>query len=433
MRAGFAFALILLALAGATGVVWAQERPRWLQMSMATEAVDPEALRKAADPESQEQQRHIAAIELAWLRRDAEAIVALRASADSAKEVALRLDALNVLTGVYMRTGDYALAAAAARESQALGAPFSKGTPAKSDLLVAAEALKDTPPMTMSGKTSGALPLTFEKDGIPRTTVSIAGDKVEAVLDTGASFSAISQSLARKAGVRPLSSAVRVAPGGGRAASASIGVVDQLVVAETTFRNVVVLIVPDSDMDIFGGEAKVGAIIGLPVFLKMGTIAMLPAANGAVAFIFTPSRGQSGETSNMRLHKLNLVLTGILKRPEPATINMLLDTGANGTFFNARFADAFPELVANAPKVSTKASVIGEASLSRQARRLGQLGVEIGGRSFTISGAELYDEDRPAYHGVLGQALLRAGFVADFGTMTFAFAAKGIVAKSPAP
>jgi predicted aspartyl protease len=402
-------------------------------MAIAAEAVDPEALRKAADPERAEQQRHVAAIELAWLRRDAEAIVALRASADTAKETALRLDALNLLTGVYMRTGEYALAAAAARESQALGAPFSKGKQAPSDLLVLAEALKRTPPMTMSGDARGMLPLSMEKDGIPRATVSINGGDETAVLDTGASYSAISRSAARKAGVRSLGPSLRFAPGGGPAASAGIGVVDELTIAKTTFHNVVVLILPDDDMDIFGSQAKVGAIVGLPVFVEMGRITMLPAENGGLAFIFAPASGQPGETSNMRLHKLNLVLTGVLKRPAPAPVNLLIDTGANGAFFNDRFAQSFPELVAGAPTVSTMAAVIGEASLSRQARQLGELRFEIGGRSFTITGANLYDDDRPAYHGVLGLAALRTGFVANFGAMTFEFVPNGIVAKSPPP
>jgi predicted aspartyl protease len=433
MRAGFAFALTLLTLAGVTGAASPQEPPRWLRMAMAAEAVDPEALRKAADPDSQEQQKHVAAIELAWLRRDAEAAIALQASAVMAKEVALRLDALNLLTGVYMRSGEYALAAAAARESQKLGAPYARGKPAQSDLLTAAEALKDTPPMTMTGADKGMLQLRMETDGIPRAKVSINGSDEEAVFDTGATFSAIGQSVAKKAGVRQLGASLRISPGGGPEASAGIGVADELVIAETTFRNVVVLILPDDDMDIFGSTAKVGAIVGLPVFLKMGKISMLPAEGGGLAFVFAPSSGQPGETSNMRLHKLNLVVSGTLKRPAPAAVNFLLDTGANGAFFNSRFADTFPELVADAPKVSTKTAVIGEASLSRQARQLGELRFEIGGKSLVVTGANVYDDNRPAYHGVLGQALLRTGFVADFGKMTFELAPKGMLAKSAAP
>jgi hypothetical protein len=203
MRAGFGLALILLTLGGCVGAATPQERPAWLRMAMAAESVDPQALRKAADPASEEQQKLVSAIELAWLRRDAEAAVALRASADTTREVALRLDALNMLMAVHLRMGDYALAAAAGRESQALGAPYNPGS-GQSDLLAAAEALKGTPPMTLSGKTNGLLPLKREKDGLLRASVAINGLDQLAVFDTGAGFSAISQSVAEKAGVRPL-------------------------------------------------------------------------------------------------------------------------------------------------------------------------------------------------------------------------------------
>ncbi len=420
MRAGLV--LSMLALLGFTGVAASQERPAWLRMAMAAEAVDPEALRKAADPNSEEQQKLVAATELAWLHRDAEATIVLRALADTAQETTFRLDALNQLAGLHMRAGNYVLAAAAARESQKLGASFSAGKSGQNDLLTAAEALKDTPAMTLSGKTRGSVPLRLAKDGIPRARVSVNGIDEEAILDTGASFSSISLSLAKKAGVRPLKATVRIAPGGGPEANAGIGVADELVIAETTFRNVVVLILPDKDMDVFGNVAKVGMVVGLPVFLKMGSIAMLPDKNDNLAFAFKPAKGQPGDKSNMRLTKLTLVLSVVLKRTEPVAVNLLLDTGANVTSFNARFAASFPELVANAPIVATKSAVIGEASLLRQARRLGELRFEVGGRGFAVAGANVYDDQRPAYHGVLGEDILRAGFTADFGTMIFELA-----------
>lgn len=415
MRAGLSLALILLSLAGFAGSASSQQQPAWLRMAMAAEAVDPQALREAADPDSEEQRQLIAAIELAWLRRDAEAVAALRASADTAQEVALRLDALNMLMGIHLRTGEYAMAAAAGRESKALAPPSS----GQSELLTAAEALKGTPPMTLSGKPQGVLPLRVEKDRIPRARVAINGKDEEAVFDTGATFSAISQSMAKKAGVRPLKATLRIGSGLGPEARGGVGVLDELVIAETTFQNVVVLILPDDDMNIFGSEAKVGAIVGLPVFLKMGRIAMLPEKDGDLVFAFGPSGGTPSEASNMRLHKTNLVLSGTLKEPQSRPVNLLLDTGASGTNFYGRFATSFPELVADAPKVSVKSGVIGEAALSRDARRLGQVRFDVGGITFGVAGANVYEDQRPAYHGVLGQDVLRIGFIADFEAMTF--------------
>ena len=148
---------------------------------------------------------------------------------------------------------------------------------------------------------------------------------------------------------------------------------------------------------------------------------MLPD-NGGLAFAFRPSGKQPGAASNMRMHKLTLIATGTLKRPDPAPISMLLDTGASGTSFNARFAASFPELVADAPTVSSTSAAIGNASLSRQARRLGELRFEVGGTSFAIDGAHAYADQRPSYDGVLGQDILRTGFIADFDAMTFELA-----------
>jgi predicted aspartyl protease len=419
MRAAFGLAPILLALASLAGAASSQEPPTWLRMAMAGEAVDPQALRKAASSEGE--QKLVAAIELAWLHRDAEAAVALRTSADTLKSTPLRVDALNMLTAVHLRAGDYALAAAARRESRALIPPSNA---IQSDLLAVAEALKAMSPMTLSGRPQGVLPLKVEKDGIPRARVAISGLDEWAVLDTGAAFSVVSQSVARQAGVRELGATARFSATGNGEANAGLGVADEVVIAEAKLRNVVVLILPDDYMDIFSGETKVGAIIGLPVFLKMGRIAMLPGKDGP-EFTFGPSGGQPGKASNMRLHKLIPIVSGTLKRPEPQAVNMLLDTGASVTSFNARFAASFPELVADAPTVSNTSGVIGEASLSRQAGRLGQLRFEVGGTNFTISGAPAFEEQRPSYDGAFGQDILRMGFIADFETMTFELGPQG--------
>jgi predicted aspartyl protease len=334
-----------------------------------------------------------------------------------------------MLTAVHLRAGDYALAAAARRESRALIPPSGS---VQSDLLAAAEALKATPPMTMTGKPQGMLPLKLEKDRIPRAQVAINGLVQWVALDTGSAFSVVSQSVAKQAGIRPLGAAVSFSATGNHEADAAIGVAGELVIAEAKFSNVVFLIVPDDDLDIFGDQAKVGAIVGLPVFLKMGRIAMLPE-NGGLIFAFQPSGGQPGAASNMRLHKLVPILSGTLKRPEPAAIGMLLDTGASVTSFYSRFAASFPELVAGAPVVSSTSGVIGEASLSRQARRLGELRFDVGGTAFTITGAKAYADQRPSYDGALGQDILHVGFIADFGTMTFELAPKGAQVKSGAP
>ena len=95
-------------------------------------------------------------------------------------------------------------------------------------------------------------------------------------------------------------------------------------------------------------------------------------------------------------------------------INMLLDTGASLTEFFARFAASFPDLVATAPNVSARSAVIGDASLSRSARRLGPLRLDIGGASLTLAGADVHEDQHPSYHGVLGQDFLRQGFTVDF-------------------
>jgi hypothetical protein len=418
MRIAVRMSLALL-LAGLAGAASSQQQPAWLRMAIAGERADPEALRKAADPGNEEQQKLIAAYELAWLRRDAEAAVALRTAANTMKSVPLRVDALNMLTAVHLRAGDYALAAAARSESRKLIPPSG---PAELDLLATAEALKDTPPMTLSGNPRGALLLKLEKDGIPRAKVAINGQDEWAILDTGASFSAVSRSMAQKAGIRSLGASARFSASGNREANAGLGVADELVIAQTTFRNVVVLILPDEDMDIFGSATKASVIVGLPVFVKMGSIAMLPEKNDALIFIFLPSGGQPGAASNIRMHKLTPIVTGTLKNPDPAPISMHLDTGANATTFNARFMASFPELMADTPAVSTTSAAIGNASLSRQARKLREFRIDIGGTGVTLDGAHAYEEKRPAYDGALGQDALRKGFIADFDEMIFELA-----------
>lgn len=106
------------------------------------------------------------------------------------------------------------------------------------------------------------LPLEWGLMGLPRVDARFGAARVSALIDTGAQYAVVTESVARQAGLRELASSIRVGGASGQVSGGRLALTD-IVMGQSRFTNAVVLIVPDSALT-FPLGLKIEAIIGMP-------------------------------------------------------------------------------------------------------------------------------------------------------------------------
>ncbi len=133
-------------------------------------------------------------------------------------------------------------------------------------------ALKNVPPQTIERNED--LDIKFKRDMVSliRIPVCINGRTDNFILDTGANLSTLSESEAKKMGVKIMDINFAVTSSSRSAVQSKLGVANKIEIGNVIFRNVVFIILPDKSLKFLGGLYKIKGIIGLPVIAQLGEI-----------------------------------------------------------------------------------------------------------------------------------------------------------------
>lgn len=317
--------------------------------------------------------------------------------------------------------GDYRRAATAATEQARLNALRGLDDRARSAAQTAALAgpLARAPRQRKLG--GRALPTRTDTDAAGLTRVAVgAGSRSEAmVLDTGANLSVLSASTARRLGARLLAGAAAVGSSTKAAVATRVAIVPRLTIGGVIFANVVFLVLDDAQLN-FPGGYRIDGIVGLPVFRQAG--GMWLSRRGMLMLV--PPRSDAAASTALWASGSTLVVAAkVTNRP----VSLHLDTGANRTVFNARFAQRYPALARSEATRKVRRGGAGGTE-DRTVSILPRVELQLGQWATTLADVEL-DRDvataKDARLGVLGQDVLaRADWWGlDFRTMGFLIAA----------
>lgn len=332
---------------------------------------------------------------------------------ESAPQSEQASEARGLLTYLYQRAGRYRLALSQIEE-MLKAEPDNKGLKSARTFF---SDLSRYPEQSVTRRRYSRISYTT-RGGNLFIPLSVNGKPANFIVDTGANFSAMSESEAKRLGLMIHQGSVESTDATGGQVALRIAVANRLAVGNVRLRNVVFLVARDDQqpfVDLPPGER---GIIGLPVLLAFQTLRW--NADRAFELGFR-SAGRDIRKANLCFEGATPVTEAEFRRQK---INLALDTGASRTDLWPVFATEFASVISESGKKESKRlSGVGQ-SVEVAAITLPELTLRVGGLDKVLRPAhvllEQTDPDSRWYHGRLGLDVLRqARFVSlDFKSMT---------------
>jgi predicted aspartyl protease len=226
----------------------------------------------------------------------------------------------------------------------------------------------------------GSMSLEMQDAGLP---ISINGVPGTYWFDTGADLSVLSDSDAKRFGLKVLTAPIQGGDVTGAKFSSRIAVADEVSIGPVRLKHVAFLVFPDDQPPFDQSPAGSRGLVGLPVLLALQRFVWRADKKFEIG-----SKSSSG-----KLSQANLCFNGhspvVQIQFENRNLALTLDTGATNTDLNPSFAAQFPELIRGAAKTeSYKMEGVGGAK-NMNAATLPALHMSIGGFPVVLSPANV--------------------------------------------
>jgi hypothetical protein len=274
----------------------------------------------------------------------------------------------------------------------------------KNSLLIR-NALKNSPPQTVSIRDSALFHWKRDRIGLIEIPVKTHFKTYDAVFDTRANISSITQSYAKLLGVKMLDVSYEEASGmTGIKFKTGLGIADSLYLGDILVRNAVFQVMPDSILYIAPLGFSLNIIIGYPVIEQLREIHIFKDGRMTV-----PLKQTESSLHNFALDGLNPVIalgTG------NDTLSFHFDLGANTTtFYKAYFVKYRTQILQEAKKKTVGFGGAGGIE-KKQVYRLPRISLSLGDRKVPLDSVDVLTEKifpEEKLYGNVGQDFV-AGF-----------------------
>lgn len=191
-------------------------------------------------------------------------------------------------------------------------------------------------PQTVEFKADSKIETTRDLAGLMNVPVKLNSKDAVFVFDTGANFSTITESFAKKHGIRLLDGKIKVGTVTGDKVDSQLGVADELEIGNMFFKNVIFLVMPDEVLTFAGGMYKINGIVGFPVIREMNELHI------AKTHIFIPQTASKKETRNLALDGFMPVINIIVGSDSLA---FSFDTGAKTTILFPPYYEKYKTVI----------------------------------------------------------------------------------------
>lgn len=260
---------------------------------------------------------------------------------------------------------------------------------------------------------TGDSKIPFKKDmaGLINIPVKCAGEVEDFIFDTGANFSVVNETYAKKMKLKMLEGKIEVGSVTGKKIKSRLAYAESLEIGSVKLSNVLFLVMPDESLSFAGGLYVINGIIGLPVIKEMKEIHIRSDE------IFIPKQKTAGTLANM-------LIDGFIPTIEVIegtdSLAFTFDTGAKATMLYSSY------YLRNKAKIESKYEAeeieFGGAggTIKVKGFRLEDLLLKIGNSKLKLSNvrviAENIKDHDKGYFGNLGQ-----DYMSEFGEMILNF------------
>ncbi|CAN5416016.1 hypothetical protein BH09BAC5_BH09BAC5_13980 [soil metagenome] len=314
---------------------------------------------------------------------------------DSVEAELLQLHFQNDLRLFHYKTADSICTLLLFQYSSVLSAETKLGIKNTSQITAA---LENIPPQTI--ERNGDVDIKFSRDlaNLIRIPVEINSRTEDYIFDTGANFSTMSESEAKKAGVKILDADFGVTSSSRTTVNSKIGVAEQIQIGNAVFHNVVFLILPDKSLKFAGGIYKIKGIIGFPVISQFQEIQI--HKNG---HFISPQKQTESELQNLGVNgNTPFVNVSFYGTYHP----YIFDTGAAAGILSEQFQKTYSDSLKN---FSESTSHVGGAGGVQKIStlRIENLPYKMGGKSGKLKRATVQlsgaSSALDGYNGLVGE------------------------------
>jgi clan AA aspartic protease (TIGR02281 family) len=194
--------------------------------------------------------------------------------------------------------------------------------------------LTDAPPQTVEFTGTLSLPTHRSKIGTIESDFTVNGVTESWILDTGANFSVLTETVARAMGLKLSEGTAQTQGASGAENKFHTAIIPEMKIGAAIVRNVVVLVMPDSALRVplLTGKYQIDAILGFPVLSALGKLTF--TSNNEL-------KAEAGGDPSGAMVYMQQLDPLVESRVAGHDLLMFFDTGATGTSFTVRYYNAF--------------------------------------------------------------------------------------------
>jgi predicted aspartyl protease len=273
--------------------------------------------------------------------------------------------------------------------------------------------LRAAPPQTVELNAPSTLQSVRDQPGWIEIPVEANGKNETWMLDTGANTSVITESTARRIGLRLIEGSAQTGDSNGTPVNFRVGVLSELKIGNTVFHDVELPVASDQALNLAGYQMQ--GIVGFPV-------------QSALRRITVYADGRVGINEAVREQGSEMFMDGqtpiAVVKAAGAECLFSLDTGATSSAFNSRFYPAVKSQLTEKMLARSDAAGLGGVKHSRVYKMDG-LSLMLGGQEARLASAIIFPKPTGSgmdvFFGNLGQDVFGAfqSYTIDYENMTF--------------
>ncbi|MXO04608.1 retropepsin-like aspartic protease [Flavobacterium sp. HBTb2-11-1] len=264
--------------------------------------------------------------------------------------------------------------------------------------------LRGTRPQSIDKFTKITVAAIKDKAGLITTEVKAKDTLAYFVFDTGAGISCITESIAKKMGVKILPDQnISVESFTGQKNKVRIGVASEINLGELKIHNAVFLVYPDKAFTFADVAYVINGIIGFPIIKELGTITIEKDK-----LTFSKELESVTNEKNLFVDELRAI---VMLKYKSKTLPFNFDSGAKVSLFNKAFYDTFKtDLDSIGTLETTKSSSAGAEVVSTEVLVLKDQPISLGNKTIQLPKMEIAPKDYGVYgevnYGNIGQDVL---------------------------